>query len=122
MTDFDDKLHSLLNADDEAKLLNDLEHTSYHAEMLASFKGPGSGLRIGVWIGVAVACIILFYCLWHLFHAEQTSEKIIYATFAIMATSAQIALKNWFNQRLNRRALMLEIRRLRLDVARGMSE
>ncbi len=119
MSDFDERLRSLLREEDEALLSDELEQLGYHAEMLASFKGPGSALRIGVWVGVAVACVILFYSIWQFFHVETTREQIMYAGLAIMANSGQIAFKNWFNQRLNRRAILMEIRRLRLDIARS---
>jgi len=118
MSDFDEKLKGLLSAEDEALLSDELEQPGYHAEMLASFKGPGSALRIGVWVGVAVACAILFFSIWQFFHVDTTRDQIMYASLAIMTNSAQIAFKNWFNQRLNRRAVLMEIRRLRVDIAR----
>ena len=117
MSDFDDKLHHLLSAEDDAFITENLEQTGYHQEVLASFRGKGRGLRIGVWIGIMVACMILFFSGWKFFQADTTRDQIMFAALAVMANSGQIALKHWFNQRLNRRAIMIEIKRLRLEIA-----
>jgi len=114
MNDFDDKLHALLSAEDKAFITSNLDETGYHKEVLNSFKGEGSALPIGVWIGIFIFCAILFFGIWQFFQAETIRDQIMYASLTIMANSAQISLKLWFNQRLNRRAVIMEIRKLRL--------
>ena len=119
MTDFDTRLQTALSAEDEQYVDNHLNEKGYYAEVFSSLKGPGSGMVIMAWVGILVISAILIYCLVSAFQAETVRETILYAMIAIMANSGQIALKLWFNMRMNRRALMVELRKLRLEVARA---
>lgn len=118
MSEFDKKLQNLLSEEDEAFIADEIEGAGYHQEMFASFRGKGSGLRIGVWVAITIACVLIFYSIWQFFQADTVRDQIMYASLAVMANSAQIAFKHWFNQRLNRKAIMMEIRRLRVELAR----
>ncbi len=119
MTDFDDRLRTALSAEDEKYVADHLSEKGYYAEVLSSLKGPGSGMNILAWVGILVISAILIYCLVMAFQAETVRETILYATIAIMANSGQIAMKLWANMRLNRRAVMVELRKLRLELARA---
>jgi len=118
MSDFDKTLKELLSAEDEAYLAENLQENDYYKEAFGSLKGPGRGLYIMTWIGIFAACAGLFFCLWKLFHVQTTREMILFATFAIMLNSAQIALKMWFNMRINKHTIVTDIKRLQLAVSR----
>ncbi len=119
MTDFETRLKTALSAEDEQYVADHLNEKGYYAEVLDSLKGPGSGMNILAWIGILGVSAILIYCLVSAFQADTTREVILYATIAIMANSGQIAMKLWANMRLNRRAVMVELRKLRLELARS---
>lgn len=119
MSDFDTRLKTLLSEEDEAFITDTIDEAGYYKTAFSSLQGKGSGLRIGVWIGVFVACAILFFCLWQIFHVDSVREQIIYASVAVMANSAQIAFKMWFNMQLNRRLIIQEIKRLQLALSRA---
>lgn len=92
---------------------------SYFREVMASFRGDGSELRILTWAGILLFAAGLIYCVIKLILATTVEEKILFAVFAVMLNSAQIGLKLWFNMRLNRRAVIREIRNLQLQIARA---
>ena len=94
MRNFNEKLK--LSAKDEDLITQSLGETGYISEVIQSLKGVGSGIRIMTWIGVFVFSAVLFFSIWKFFHAETVREQILFATLAIMANSAQIALKLWF--------------------------
>lgn len=119
MSDFDQKLKALLSAEDEAYIEDALEETGFYAEMFASLKGSGNAMHILTWIGIMIFGGLLLFCIWKFFQAETTRDQIFFAASAILLNSAQIALKLWFNMRLNRRAILREIKRLHLAIARS---
>ena len=119
MSDFDDKMHRLLSEDDKAFISDHFTETGYYKEVLESFRGAGGGLHIAVWGAVLVTSALLLYSVWQFFHVETVRDQIMFAALAVMSNTAQIAFKNWANQRINRRAIMIEIQRLRMDIARS---
>ncbi len=120
MTDFDTELKKLLSEEDEAFINDSIDEKGYYKTAFSSLRGQGSGLRIASWVGAILTSGLLIFCLWKLFQVETTNEKILFATFAILLNSAQIALKLWFNMQLNRRAITQEIRRLELKVTKSL--
>jgi hypothetical protein len=117
MSDFDKDLKDLLSAEDEAFIADHLEETGYYTEVFGSLKGRGGAMHLLTWIGILAASAGLIFCIWQFFHADTTRDQILYAMFAVLLNSAQIALKMWFNMRLNRRAVIREIKRLHLALA-----
>ena len=117
MSDFDERLRDLLRESDDAEIDKSLGEANVVREVLGSLKGPESGVNIITWIGVAVFCGLLFFCIYKFFQAETVKMQIFYASGVILANAAQIALKLWFHMRLNRRELLREIRRLQLAIA-----
>ena len=115
MTDFDEKMRDLL-AEHDAQTLDVYEEDGFYREVWSSFRGPGRELRIWTWVASLIAGAALIYCVIGLVQAESISDKLTFAAFAIMLNSAQIALKLWFNMRLNRRAVIGELRSLRLQM------
>ncbi len=118
MTDFDDRLKSALSAEDEQYVADHLDEKNYYGEVLSSLKGPGSAMNIMAWVGIFIFSGVLIYCLVMAFQAETTRAQILYVAIAIMANSAQIAMKLWANMRMNRRAMMVELQKLRLELSR----
>lgn len=116
MNNLDSRLEQLLS-EHETTLEAPQAEENYYKEVFASFRGDGSGMRLLTWAGILVFGGLLIYCVVQLLGAQTTREQILYGSFAIMLNSAQIALKLWFNMRLDRRAVVAEIRKLRLDLA-----
>lgn len=118
MNDFDNQLRAALSDEDQAFIEDSLNETGFYKEVFASLKGPGSGMNILAWAGIFLTSGLLIFCLISAFHAETVRAQILFATLAIMGNSAQIAFKLWFNMRMNRRAIQIDIQKLRLALAR----
>lgn len=114
MSNFDRELRQALSDEDETFIADHLDETGFYSEVFGSLKGPGSLIHRMTWLGIMVFCFILFFAIWKFFQAETVRDQILFASLVIMANSAQIALKIWFNMRLNRRAIIREIKRLQL--------
>ena len=115
-SNFDEKLKTLLSEDDASFVADAIDEKGYYKTVLGSLRGQGSGMRVMAWGGILVFGTVLIISLWQMFIATDLRMQIIWATYAILTNSAQIALKIWFNQQLNRRAISQEIRRLQLAV------
>jgi hypothetical protein len=115
MNSIDEQLRELLSTRDDTDV--PLNEGNYYREVWDSFKGESSAFFIFTWIGIIVFGGGLIYCIVLMFQAEDQRGLILAATLAIMLNSAQIALKLWYNMRLNRIAVLREIRRLRLEMA-----
>jgi len=113
---FDEKMKALLSEDDANFVADAIDETGYYKTMFGSLRGKGSGLRIASWGAITVLAAVLLVSIWQMFVATTLREQLLWATFAILTNSGQIAFKLWFNMQLNRRALSQEIRRLQLAV------
>lgn len=116
MSNFDEKLKDLLSERDMSDAFPDAEE-GYYREVLGSFRGEGSELRVWTWVGIIGFGAALIYCVVRFLQAATVEEQVLFGVFAVMLNSAQIALKLWFNMRLNRRAVIREIRQLQLQFA-----
>ncbi|MEL7296306.1 MAG: DUF6768 family protein, partial [Pseudomonadota bacterium] len=91
-----------------------IREPNFYREVWDSFHGRNASLLITTWVGILVASAGLIYCVVKMFQVTETNELILFASFAVMLNSGQIALKLWYNMRLNRAAMLTEIRKLRL--------
>lgn len=115
MSEFEEQLRSALSEED-SELLKKTTVSGYYQEVFHSFKGPDAAISIFAWSGILAASALLIFFLIKAFMADQTSDQILFAALAVMLNSAQIAIKLWFNMRLNRRAILRELGQLRLDL------
>lgn len=116
--DFDTALSDLLREEDAAYIDGALNTSDYFKEAFGSLTGPGQGLYRFTWVGIMIFGGLLLYCIWKFIQADNVNDQILFGVFAVMLNSAQIALKIWYNMRLNRQAMMREIKLLHLAVAR----
>lgn len=116
MSNFDQKLRELLSDEGSVSAFPVAEE-NYYREVLSSFRGDGSKLRALTWISILIFSAGFLYCVVKLLLATSVEEQILFGVFAVILNSAQIALKLWFNMRLNRRAVIREIRNLQLQFA-----
>lgn len=117
MTDIDERLKTILSSDETNAINKSIDETGFYAEVFNSFRGPGRAMHIMTWAGIIVFGTLLIICVVKFFGAETTRDQIFYACAAVLLNSSQIALKLWFNMRLNRIAILREIKGLRLIIA-----
>ena len=108
-----------LSEADETFIESQLDGQGYWTELFGtlSAKGGYRWVRIGVWIFVTLAVILMGFSIWKFFQAETIKMQIFYAALAVFCNQGQIAFKLWFAGHMDRRALMREIMRMRLDLA-----
>lgn len=116
MTNFDTEMKNLLSEADTDFIGDTIDETGFYKSAWGSLHGKGSGMRVMAWGAILVFGALTIVSIWQMFVAETLRVQLIWATFAILGNSAQIAMKIWFNMQLNRRAISHEIRRLQLAV------
>lgn len=116
MTDFDAEMKKLLSESDTDFIGDTIDETGFYQSIWGSFRGKGSGMSRLAWGGILIFGTLTIISVWQMFVADNLRHQILWATFAILGNSAQIAMKLWFNMQMNRRALSHEIRRLQLAV------
>lgn len=116
MTDFDTEMKNLLSEADHDFIGDTIDETGFYKSAWGSLSGKGSGMRVLAWGAIMIFSTLTIVSIWQMFVAETLRVQILWATFAVLGNSAQIAMKLWFNMQLNRRALSHEIRRLQLAV------
>lgn len=113
MSHLDQQLQDLLSTRDDDVALPE---PNFYKEVWASFSGENSAFMIWTWVGILLFGGGLIYCVVQIFRVESVRDLVFWMGFAIMLNSAQIALKLWYNMRLNRTAILKEIRRLRIEM------
>jgi len=109
-----------LSETDETFIESQLDGQGYWSELFGtiSAKGGYRWVRIGVWMFVTLAVILMGFAIWKFFQAETVKMQIFYAALAVFCNQGQIAFKLWFAGHMDRRALMREIMRLRVELAK----
>ena len=118
MTQFDDKVKAALDADDEAFLRDLNAQHGLLAQVGDTMKG-----RLGGWaILVAVLAVLLaalgWLCVWQMFQAPDTRLLILWTAGALAATISLGMVKLWLFERMNFVALLRELKKLELRMAR----
>ena len=116
MTNFDEKMKALLSEADADFVGDTIDETGFYKTSWESLRGTGSGMRKMAWAGILAFSAMTIVSIWQMFVVDDLRLQIIWATLAVLGSTAQIAIKMWFNMQLNRRALSHEIRRLQLAV------
>lgn len=120
MSKIDDAIRSALDEDDRAFLDRIEKEPSLLAQTLATFQGRLmawnilGGLMTFALFGVTV------FAVWKLVTAEDVKTLILYGTLASFSWLAVAMLKMWFWMQINTNAILREIKRLELRLARRL--
>lgn len=118
MTDFDRRLEAAIDADDAAFLKHLEDERGLFAQMGDTMAGPLGGwarLVFGLTVLLAAA---LFWSLYQLLTVDGTRETILWATAVLALLFMQAMAKQWLFDRINLNAVLREVKRLELQVAR----
>lgn len=118
MTQFDDRVKAALDADDEA-FLRDLDaDRGLFAQMGDTMKGPLGGWAVLTFLMAGLMSAFLFFAVWRMVMAHDVRELLLWAVGTLAAWIAIGFLKQWFFQRMNFIALLRELKRIELRIAR----
>ena len=118
MTGFDDRVKAALDADDEAFLRELDAERGLFAQMGDTLRGPlGGWATLTFFMGFPMGAF-LFFAVWRMFGAEDMRALVLWTAAALAALLALGFIKQWFFERMNFIALLRELKRLELRIAR----
>lgn len=118
MTDFDAKLRESLNADDE-KFLKSLEDDrGLFTQLGATLHGPLKFWTWCVFVVTTLVSLIAFYAAYQAFVVEDLRETVLWAAGAVASFNGVSMLKQWLFDRMNHLAVLRELKKLELRLAR----
>lgn len=118
MTDFDDKLRTALDADDEAFLSELDSERGLFAQVGDTFAGPLGGWAKLVFVVAFLMAMVMFYTIYRVTIAETDREFFVWALGALAALIATGMIKQWFFERMNLMTVLRELKRIEVRIAR----
>ena len=117
MTDIDDRIRDVLDADDRA-FLNELESDRGMWRQIGdSMSGPMGGWTKLVFAMSVVFGLLLLFCFYMVFTSHHAWEHLMWAIAALAVLVIQGFTKNWLFQRMNMLSILREVKRLQVQVA-----
>ncbi len=121
MTNFETRLKDGLTAEDEAFLKNLEEGESLFGQLEATFSGP-----MKIWTGFAFLLSFAFFglavwCFVEMLGTEDIREMLLWLTGVFGGMLSVALMKIWFWLRMNHLAVLRELKRAELRIARGGS-
>lgn len=118
MTQIDEAIRQALSAEDAKALERYGSDASLIQQVLEAFQGRTALLNVLVWIAALVLGIASFYCGWRFFEAPDVPQMLRWGGATLLAVNSLISAKLWFWQELKSSAVIREVKRLELQVAR----
>ena len=118
MTQFDDKVKAALDADDEAFLRELDAERGLFAQVGDTMKGPLGGWAAMAFFLALLLAAFLFFAVWRMFTVEDMRDLVRWTAGAVTAMVALGFVKQWFFERMNFIALLRELKRIELRIAR----
>lgn len=117
MTDIDDRIRDVLDADDQA-FLNELEaDRSIWRQIGDSLTGPMGGWAKLIFVITFFIGIGLIYSGYRFFTADAADDRLLWGLVTIAALLMQGFTKDWFFSRMNMLNILREVKRLQWQVA-----
>lgn len=117
MTDIDDRIRGVLDADDEAFLARLDDDRGLFRQLGDSLGGPLGGWAKLVFAMTFVMSAAMFYCAWQAFIAVDPRATILWAAGTVVLVMSIGFLKDWLFSRMNMLMILREVKRLQLQVA-----
>ncbi|MFN7163220.1 MAG: DUF6768 family protein [Hyphomonas sp.] len=119
MTSFETRLKEGLTAEDEAFLKNLEEGESLFGQLGATFSGP-----MKFWTGFAFVLSFAFFglavwCFVQMLGTEDLRQMLLWLTGVFGGMLSVAMIKIWFWMRMNHLAVLRELKRIELRLARG---
>ncbi|WP_114952033.1 DUF6768 family protein [Sphingosinicella terrae] len=118
MTRFDDRVKAALDADDEAFLRELDAQRGLFGQIGDTMKGPLGGWATLIFLMTFPLAALMFFAVWNMFQAAGMRELVLWTAGALAALLALGFVKQWFFERMNFIALLRELKRLELRLAR----
>ncbi len=119
MSNFEDRLMTSLNADDEAFLKELEEDTGLFQQMGMTFSGP---LRYWTAFAFIISFFIFAVSMWagyNMLQAESVKMVVLWGALFGWASLGVAMLKIWFWMRMNHLAVLREMKRIELRLVKA---
>ena len=118
MSNLDRAIRDALSKEDAEFLSRFDEHSTPVGEVLDTFRGRWALMNaFAAVITFALFCAFV-YCAWHMFEATDARDTVLWSVGAIIAMLGVAMLKMYFWMEINKNAVLREVKRLELQVAR----
>ncbi|MEQ1820104.1 MAG: DUF6768 family protein [Terricaulis sp.] len=118
MSNLDRAIRDALSKEDAEFLSRFDDHSTPVGEVLDTFRGQWALMN-------AFAALITFamfgafaYCVWHMFATTDARDTVLWSVGAIIAMLGVAMLKMYFWMEINKNAVLREVKRLELQIAR----
>jgi len=118
MTDFDTKLRESLSADDEQFLKSLEDDRGLFTQLGATLHGPLKFWTRLVFVVTVLVSVLAFYSAYQAIMAEALRETVLWSAAAVAAFNGVSMLKQWLFERMNHLAVLREIKKIELRLAR----
>jgi len=118
MSGIDDKIRQALQDDAEEKFISAGDDQAMIQQMLATFRGRNKWLAALAMVYTFVFFALSIVCAVQFFWASETKDLIMWATAALVCWFAVGFLKSWWFMQMDKHAILREVKRLELQVAR----
>ena len=118
MSDYEKKLVEGLNADESTFLRNLEDNRGLFTQYAATFDGP---MKLFTWIAFILTLVVSGVALWATYRfvtGAEVREMLLWGGAAWAAWTVQIALKQWQWARINQLAVLRELKKIELRIAR----
>jgi len=118
MSNLDQAVRDALSKEDAEFLARFDDHSTPVGEVLDTFRGRWGAMNVFAAIITFGVFGVLVYCAWNAFNATDARATILWSAGAIWAAIAVAMLKMYFWMELNKNAVLREVKRLELQIAR----
>lgn len=121
MNELDRKIREALAAD-EAEMLGPLGEPPLSEQVLETFRGRERWLMVLTFIAISVYAVFTIVSIIFFFRAESVREMIAWAGGFGLGLTAVTSGKIWYWMQLHRNAVLREVKRVELQIARLASQ
>jgi hypothetical protein len=118
MTNLDQAIRQALSAEDAEFLARFEKEAPLHEQVLGTFTGQWAALNVFAALLTFAIFGAFAYCVWNLFETTDVRETVLWSAGALWTALAVGMLKMWFWMEMQKNAILREMKRLELQVAR----
>jgi hypothetical protein len=118
MTNLDQAIRQALSAEDAEFLARFEKEAPLHEQVLGTFTGQWAALNIFAAIITFAMFGAFLYCVWQFLQAGEVRDMIFWSSGAVVSALFVAILKIWFWMEMHKNAVLREVKRLELQIAR----
>jgi hypothetical protein len=118
MTNLDQAIRQALSAEDAEFLARLEKEAPLHEQVLGTFTGQWAALNICAAIITFAMFGAFLYCVWQFFQSGDVRDMIFWSAGALASALFVAMLKIWFWMEMHKNAVLREVKRLELQIAR----